>query len=143
MYPCLFCWKEFPTWERVSLHATKGHEQFREFWSGNGRMFVEMYEKGEFAGRKTEVQEMMKALNQWWQEETSEHPGSGTVSDLQATEFRLFLGLNEMTQKAFMAGFFEAFKVGVKTGPEMKKNLEEGTKEMLNRSLRATDQKPG
>jgi hypothetical protein len=29
-----------------------------------------------------------------------------------------------MTQKAFMAGFFEGFKSGVEIGPAMKKDLE-------------------
>jgi hypothetical protein len=106
-------------------------------------MFVEMYERGEFAGRQTEVQEMMKALNQWWQEETSEHPGSGTVSDFRATEFRLLLALRTMTQKAFMAGFFEGFKRGAEMGPQMERDLEERTKELLNQSLQPTDQEPG
>jgi hypothetical protein len=143
MYPCLFCWKQFQTWERVSLHVAKGHEEFREVWSGYGRIFVGMYEKGEFLGRETEVQEMMKALNDWWQEQNSDHPGTGTMTDFQAAESRLLMALGQMSQKAFMAGFFEGFKSGLRMGPELKKELDSRIKEVLNQAMHAIDQKPG
>jgi hypothetical protein len=142
MHPCLFCWKQFPTWERVSLHVAKGHEQFREFWSGNGRRFVAMYEKGDFTGREIEVQEMMKALSDWWQDQNSDHPGTGTVTDFRAAEFRLLSALEEMVQKAFMEGFFEGFKSGHRIGPELKKDLDARITEMLRRSPQASDQEP-
>jgi hypothetical protein len=93
MYPCLFCWKQFSTREKVSLHVTKGHEGFKDFWRFNGRRFRAMYEKRDFAGRETEVQEMMKALNDWWQEQTSDHPGTGKMTDFQVAESRLLLAL--------------------------------------------------
>jgi hypothetical protein len=140
--PLFICWKQFPTWERVSLHVAKGHEQFREFWRGYGRIFMGMYEKGDFAGRETEVQEMMKALNDWWQDQNSDHPGTGKMTDFQATESRLLLALGEMVQKAFMAGFFEGFKSGHGIGPELKKDLDARIKEMLGRSLQVSDQEP-
>jgi hypothetical protein len=142
MYPCLFCWKQFPTWERVSLHITKGHELFKDFWYFNGRTFIAMYEKGEFAGRETEVQEMMKALNDWWQDQNSDQPGTGTITDFQAAESHLLSALGEMVQKAFMAGFFKGFNSGLRIGPELKKELDERIKEMLKRAPQASDQAP-
>jgi hypothetical protein len=62
-----------------------------------------------------------------------DNPENRKLSDFQATEFKLFLGLQEMAQRAFMAGFFEGFNPGVRRGPEMKKDLQEGTKEILDR----------
>ena len=104
-------------------------------------MITEMYERGEFAGRETEMHEMVEALNDWLKEQNVNPPGR--VTDYKGTELKLILTLREMSQKAFMAGFFEGFKRGVKMGPQMKKDLEERTKELLDQSLRPTEQKPG
>jgi hypothetical protein len=84
---------------------------------------------------------MMKALNDWWQEQISDHPGTGTMTDFQVAESCLLSALGEMVQKAFMAGFFEGFKSGVKMGPELKKELDERIKEMLKRAPQASDDK--
>ena len=138
MYPCLFCWKQFTTWERVSLHVAKGHECFKDFWRFNGRTFMAMYKKGEFAGRETEVQKMMKALNDWWQDQNSDHPGTGQMTDFQVTESHLLSALGEMVQKAFIAGFCEGVESGHWMGPELKKDLDARIREMLNRESLAS-----
>jgi hypothetical protein len=113
----------------------------KTFWYFNGSTFMAMYEKGEFAGRETEVQEMMKALNDWWQDQNSDHPGTGTMTDFQVAESRLLSALGKMVPKAFIAGFFEWFKSGHWMGPELKRS---GISNQRNdkRAPQASDQEP-
>ncbi len=110
-------------------------------WCGVGRTITELYEKGKFAGRETEMHEMVRALNEWWKGQNSDPPGRFT--DYNATEFAVIRRLREMSQKAFMAGFFEGFKRGVEMAPQMKRDLEERTRELLDRSIPTIDQEPG
>ncbi len=135
MYPCLICGRQFPTSHGAAMHMSKGHEEFHDLWIGAGPMITEMHEKGEFTGREREMHEMVRALNDWWKGQNSDPPERFT--DYKWTEFDLIRSLREMSQKAFMAGFFEGFKRGVEMAPRMEKNLENETKEMLDRPPRA------
>ncbi len=122
MCPCLIRGRKFSTPQGASVHITRRYEDFHDLWIGAGRMITEMYEKGEFTGREREMHDMVRALNEWWKEQNSDPPGRFT--DYKWTELDLIQTLREMSQKAFMAGFFEGFKRGVEMAPQMKRDLE-------------------
>ncbi len=97
---------------------------------------MRMFDKGDFAGRETEVQEMMKALNDWWQDQTSDHPGTGKMTDFQATESLLLSALGEMVQKAFIAGFSRGLNQAIGWVRSLRKTWTHESRKCLGSRLR-------
>jgi len=98
-----------------------------------------MYEKGEFAGRETEVQEMMKALNDWWQDQNSDHPGTGKMTDFQVTESRLLSALEKWCKRPLSRDFSRGLNRAIGWARSLRKIWMLESRKCLNRSFRATD----